>query len=126
MDRLLAPIDGADHHEVGGLSIDIVRVGSGRLKRTVYPPGWRWSTHMRPVSGTDHCMHTHIGFLARGRLQGVYDDGCEYDLEAPAFAVVEAGHDTWVVGDEPAVFIQFDSEEGTARRFGVPERHAHD
>jgi hypothetical protein len=30
-----------------------------------------------------------------------------------------------VVGDEEAVLIQFDSEEGTARRFGLPAEHAH-
>jgi hypothetical protein len=30
-----------------------------------------------------------------------------------------------VVGDEPAVFVQFDFEEGTARRFGIPESHGH-
>lgn len=121
----LAPIEGADHHEVGGLAIDIVRVGNGRMKRVVYPPGWRWSTHMQPVSRTEYCEHTHIGFLASGHLQGVYHDGCEYEVKAPRFAVVEAGHDGWVVGDEPAVWIQWDSEEGTARRFGLPERHRH-
>jgi hypothetical protein len=122
---LLEPIEGAVHHDVGGLSVDVVRVGNGRMKRVVYPPGWRWSTHMRPVSGTDYCMHTHVGFLASGQLHGVYDDGCEYDVTAPSFAVVEAGHDGWVVGGEPAVWIQWDSEEGTARRFGLPDRHAH-
>jgi hypothetical protein len=125
-DTLLAPMEGADHHEVGGLIIDIAKAGNCRIKRTVYPPGWRWSTHMRPVSGTEYCMHTHVGFLARGHIAGVYDDGCEYEEKAPTFAVVAAGHDAWVVGDEPAVFIQFDSEEGTARRFGLPERHVHD
>ena len=30
-----------------------------------------------------------------------------------------------IVGDEPAVWIQWDSEEGTARRFGLPEKHEH-
>jgi hypothetical protein len=29
------------------------------------------------------------------------------------------------VGDEEAVLVQFDSEEGTARRFGLPDEHAH-
>jgi hypothetical protein len=125
MDDLFAPIEAAEHHEVGGLSVDVVRVGNGRLKRVVYPPGWRWATHMQPVTGTERCMHTHVGFLASGRLAGVYEDGCEYEVIAPAFAVVEAGHDGWVVGDEPAVWIQWDSEEGTARRFGLPERHGH-
>ena len=124
-DPLLGPIEDAEHHEVGGLSVDVARAGNGRLKRIVYPPGYRWSTHMKPVTKTDYCMHTHVGFLARGHIQGVYADGCEYEVVAPAFAVIEAGHDAWVVGDEPAVFIQFDSQEGTARRFGLPAEHSH-
>jgi hypothetical protein len=124
-DALLAPIEGADHHEVGGLSVDVAKIDSGRLKRVVYPPGWRWSTHMKPVVKTEYCQHTHIGFLARGCLHGIYEDGCEFEMRAPRFAVIEAGHDGWVVGDEPAVWIQWDSEEGTARRFGVPDRHRH-
>ncbi len=122
----LDPIPGCDHHTVGGLEVDVCRMGAGRMKRLVYPPGYRWSTHMKPVAGTEFCMHTHVGFLVHGHLKGVYDDGCEYELVAPAFAHIEAGHDAWVVGDEPAVFIQVDFEEGTARRFGLPERHTHD
>lgn len=125
-DPLLAPIEGAERHEVGGLVVDLVRAGNCRVKRVIYPPGWRWSTHMQPVTGTEHCMHTHVGFLVRGHIVGVYEDGCEYEHKAPAFVVVEAGHDAWVVGDEPAVLVQVDSEEGTARRFGLPERHGHD
>jgi len=125
MTSVTDPMRGAKSLEVGGLQIDTVRVGNGRMKRTIYPPGWRWSTHMQPVAGTEYCMHTHLGFLAQGHIGGVYDDGCEYEVIAPQFAVVEAGHDTWVVGDEVAVFISWDSEEGTARRFGLPERHAH-
>lgn len=125
MDPLLAPIEDAEHHEIGGLEVDVVRAGNSRLKRIVYPPGFRWSTHLKSVVRTESCMHTHIGFLARGHMQGEYDDGCTFDLVAPQFAVVEAGHDAWVVGDEPAVFIQVDSEEGTARRFGLPPEHSH-
>jgi hypothetical protein len=121
----LAPMPGCEHHQVGGLEVDISRVGNGRMKRLVYPPGYRWSTHMKPVVKTDYCMHTHVGFLAHGRLHGVYADGCEFTLEAPTFTAIEAGHDAWVEGDEPAVFIQFDFEEGTARRFGLPEQHVH-
>lgn len=39
--------------------------------------------------------------------------------------VIEPGHDAWVVGDEPAVLIQFDYEKDTAARFGLPEEHQH-
>jgi hypothetical protein len=121
----LGPIAGADHHSVGGLEVDVSRIANGRMKRLVYPPGYRWSTHMKPVVKTELCMHTHVGYLAAGHLQGSYADGCTFELKAPAFAAIEAGHDAWVVGDDPAVFIQFDFEEGTARRFGLPLQHEH-
>ena len=52
MDPLLAPIEGAHHHEVGGVTVDVVRAGNGRIKRLVYPPGFRWSTHLKPGVGT--------------------------------------------------------------------------
>ena len=49
-----------------------------------------------------------MGFLARGRMQGEYADGCTFDFAAPSPLVVEPGHDAWVVGDEAAVFIGVD------------------
>jgi len=124
-DALVAPIDGADHREVGGAQVDIVPVGNGRVKRTVYPAGFRWSTHMKPSVETERCMHAHIGFLARGHIAGEYADGCTFDYAAPQVVAIDPGHDAWVVGDEDAVLIQFDSEEGTSRRFGLPEQHTH-
>jgi hypothetical protein len=125
VDPLLDPIEGAEHRDVGGAKVDTVRAGNGRIKRAVYPPGFRWSTHMKPIVGTEQCMHAHIGFLARGHIQGEYGDGCAFEYVAPQVVVLEPGHDAWVVGDEPAVLIQFDSEEGTARRFGLPDEHQH-
>jgi hypothetical protein len=124
-DPLLEPIDGADHHEVGPVRVDVVRVGSGRVKRLVYPPGHRWSTHLKPIVGGDSCQHAHVGFLARGRIEGEYEDGCTFAFAAPAAVEIEPGHDAWVVGDEIAVLIQFDFETETTSRFGLPERHAH-
>ena len=125
IDPLLAAIPNADHKDVGGVQIDIVRAGNMRVGRVVYPPGFRWSTHMKAVVGTPQCGHAHIGFLARGHIQGAYADGCSFDFTAPAVVVLEAGHDAWVVGKEPAVLIQFDAEAETARRFGLPDEHRH-
>jgi hypothetical protein len=124
-DPLLTPISGADRHEVAGVTIDIARAGNGRIKRIVYPPGFRWSIHMKPTVGTDLCMHAHVGLLARGRVHGAYADGCVFEYAAPGVVVVEPGHDAWVVGNEPAVLIQFDAEGETARRFGLPNEHRH-
>lgn len=124
-DVLLSPIAGAEHREVGGVKIDIVRAGNGRVKRVVYPQGFRWSTHMKPAVGTELCMHAHVGFLVRGRVHGRYGDGCTFEHVAPRVVVLEPGHDAWVVGPGPAVLIQFDAEGETVRRFGLPEAHRH-
>jgi hypothetical protein len=124
-DPLLAPVKGAESREVAGVRLDIVRTGDGRVKRLVYPAGFRWSTHMKPIVGTDSCMHAHVGFIARGRVQIQYADGCTLDFTAPQAVAIEPGHDGWVVGDEPAVLIEFDFEGDTVRRLGMPDAHRH-
>jgi hypothetical protein len=124
-DPLLGPIAGASHHEVGGVAVDAVRAGEARVKRVVYPPGYRWSTHLKAAIGTELCRHAHVGFLALGRMQGEYADGCRFDVEAPAVVAIEPGHDAWVVGDEAAVLIEVDFEGDTAARFGLAAEHSH-
>src|SRR3954454_17961052 len=117
-DTLLAPIKEAASREVGGLQLDIVKTGAARVKRIIYPAGFRWSTHMKPIVGTDLCMHAHVGFLARGRMKVQYADGCTLEYTAPQMIAVEPGHDGWVLGDEGAVLIEFDFEGQTAERLG--------
>jgi hypothetical protein len=124
-DSLLGPIEGAETRELNGVVVDTVPAASARIQRVVYPVGYRWSTHVKPVVGTDLCEHAHVGFLARGRMEGTYADGCTFEFVAPAPLVVEPGHDAWVVGEEPAVFIGVDFEGETAGRFGLPSRHGH-
>ncbi len=62
MDPLIAPIDGADHREVGGATVDVVPVGSGRVKRVVYPAGFRWSKNMKPEVGTTYACTPTLAF----------------------------------------------------------------
>jgi len=125
-DPLVAPVSGADHREVAGVTLDIVNAGAGRVKRVVYPPGFRWSTDMKHVSGTRLCMHAHVGWIVRGQVQIQYGDGCVVSFAAPAAVVIEPGHDGWVVGTEPAVLIEFDFEGDTASRFGMAGEHRHE
>ena len=91
---------GARRSEVGGLVVDEVEAGRGRVKRVIYPPGWRWKTDMAPVTGGDLCMHAHVGFLVQGRMVVEYQDGCRETYQAPAAVVVAPGHDGWVEGEE--------------------------
>jgi hypothetical protein len=124
-DPLLTPLRGGEHCEVGGAQIDTVRAGAGRVKRVIYPPGFRWSSHMKPVVGTDLCMHAHVGFLARGQVHIQYADGCTSKFTAPQVVAIEPGHEGWVVGEEPAVLIEFDFERETVSRLGMPDSHRH-
>jgi hypothetical protein len=124
-DALLAPVKGADSRELCGVQLDIVRVGDARVKRSIYPAGFRWSTNMKAIVGTDSCMHAHVGFLARGQIHIQYSDGCTLEFTAPQVVSIDPGHDAWVMGDEPAVLIEFDFERETSDRLGVPKSHEH-
>ena len=122
---LLARMDGAERRIVGGVALDVARAGNARVKRLIYQPGFRWSTHMKPHVGTELCMHAHVGFLASGEIHIQYADGCTLEFAAPQVVAIEPGHDGWVVGDEPAVMIEVDFEGDTAKRFGMSEPHSH-
>jgi hypothetical protein len=124
-DALLKPIDGAEHQRFAGMEIDVMTAGETRIKRLVYGVGGRWSEHVKPHVGTDYCMHAHVGFIAQGRLAGEYPDGCTFDFTAPQAVCIEPVHDSWVVGDEPVVLIQFDYEADTIERLGMPSEHHH-
>jgi hypothetical protein len=124
-DPLLADVRGAERREIGNVRLEVGRAGSARVKRMVYPPGFRWSVDMKPIVGTDLCMHAHVGFLARGQIHIEYADGCIVEHEAPQIVAIEPGHDGWVVGDQPVVLIEFDFEGDTVRRLGMPDVHRH-
>jgi len=124
-DPLVGPVKGADSREIGGAQIDVVRTGGCRVKRVIYRPGFRWSTHMKAMVGTEFCMHAHVGFLVRGQIHIQYADGCTLEFVAPQAVAIEPGHDGWVVGDEAAVLIEFDFEGDTVSRLGMQEAHRH-
>src|ERR1041385_9209638 len=99
-DPLTAPIAGADHREVAGVQLDVARAGDCRVKRVIYPLGFRWSRDMKHLVGTELCQHAHVGFLARGEIHIQYADGCTRNFVAPQVVSIEPGHDGWVAGTE--------------------------
>jgi hypothetical protein len=124
-DALLATVKGATHRYVGHVRLDVGRAGAARVKRMIYPAGFRWSKDMKPVVGTDLCMHAHVGFLAQGEIHIEYADGCIVEHKAPQIVAIEPGHDGWVVGKKPVVMIEFDFEGETVSRLGMPDTHRH-
>ena len=124
-DLLLAAIEGAERRQLGHVQLEVGRAGGARVKRMIYPAGFRWSVDMKPIVGTDLCMHAHVGFLARGAIHVEYADGCNVEYDAPQVVAIEPGHDGWVVGKKPAVLIEFDFENDTVHRLGMPDAHRH-
>jgi hypothetical protein len=124
-DPLLSVVEGATLRKVGGAQIEVGRAGAARVKRIIYPAGFRWSVHMKPIVGTDLCMHAHVGFLAMGEIHIEYADGCVVEHRAPQVVAIDPGHDGWVIGKEPAVLIEIDFENDTTSRLGMPTSHRH-
>ncbi|MGO9977431.1 MAG: cupin domain-containing protein [Solirubrobacteraceae bacterium] len=91
----------------GGGRIDFLSLGSVTAGRATYQPGWRWSEHMKPTAGTDLCAMTHVGYVVSGRQMVRMADGTELEMSAGDAFVVGPGHDTWVIGDEPCVTVDF-------------------
>ncbi|BDG05070.1 cupin domain-containing protein [Anaeromyxobacter oryzae] len=118
-------VKGATRRDAGAVQLEIGRAGAARVKRAIYPPGFRWSVDMKPVVRSDLCMHAHVGFLASGALRIEYPDGCTVEYEAPQIVAIDPGHDGAVLGDAPAVLIEFDFEGDTVNRLGMPGSHRH-
>jgi hypothetical protein len=122
---LFAPLKGAELRTIGHVQLEVGRAGAARVKRMIYPPGFHWAVDMKPVTGTDLCMHAHVGFLAHGEIHIEYADGCIVEFRAPQVVAIEPGHDGWVVGQEPVVLIEFDFERDTVEKLGMPDAHRH-
>jgi quercetin dioxygenase-like cupin family protein len=56
-----------------------------------------------------------MGYVVSGRLCFAQDDGDETVLSSGDVFAVPPGHDTWVVGDEPAVIIDFTGDDHLAK-----------
>jgi Cupin domain len=62
---------------------------------------------VKPQVGTDSCRVSHTGYIVSGRFAVRLDDGRQYELGPGDAYVIPAGHDAWVVGDEPCVGVDF-------------------
>jgi hypothetical protein len=90
-------------------TIEIVRIGGVSASRMRLEPGWRWSECIKPIVGGERCQVRHLGLLQSGTMHVVHDDGTEQEIGPGQAYVIDAGHDAWVVGDEPVVGFEFES-----------------
>ena len=87
-------------------AFQIVNLGGLSFNRETLQPGWRWSQDVKPIAKTPSCQKFHVKIFLSGR-QGIrLEDGTEMEFGAGDVAIIPAGHDAWVVGDEPNVLIE--------------------
>jgi class 3 adenylate cyclase len=95
-----------------------IRVGTLTVGREVFQPGWRWSTHVKPIVRTERCEFHHVAFVLAGRLAFETRDGELREVGAGDVYDVAPGHDAWVVGTEPLIEVSF---QGVADWGKAPE-----
>ena len=85
--------------------LDVVEVNGQLVGRGTFEPGWKWSECVKPLAGTDSCQVEHFGYVVSGRMAVQFDDGSSVEVGPGDCAHMPAGHDAWILGDEPCVFI---------------------
>jgi quercetin dioxygenase-like cupin family protein len=95
--------------------LELVQLGGSAVGRGTFEPGWRWSEHVKPLSGTDTCQVEHIGYVQQGQMKVVMDDGTELTVGPGDVFHMPPGHDAWIVGDEPCVLLDFGGLSGYAK-----------
>lgn len=102
-------IDVPDETRVVGTQarMEIVHLGQITAVRATFQPGFRWTEHARPVAGTDLCQVRHTGYVVSGRAGIRMEDGTEREVAAGDVFDVPPGHDSWVIGVEPYVAVDF-------------------
>ena len=100
--------------------LEIINIGGRTIGRATVQPGWRWSKSVKPLVNTKSCEAPHFQYHVSGTLRVKMDDGTERDFKPGDVSLLSAGHDAWVIGDEPVVIVDFqgmaDYAKGSAKK----------
>jgi len=99
--------------------LELIRIGGAMIGRAVFEPGWRWATSVQPIARTASCEAPHFQYHVSGVLMVKMDDGTELECMPGDVSSLPSGHDAWVVGDEPAVVIDFQGMVDYAKGTGA-------
>jgi hypothetical protein len=96
--------------------VELLNFAGGPVGRLVLEPGWRWSVDVKPIAGTDWCEAPHFQYVVSGTLHIKMKDGREFDLGPGSVSYLPAGHDAWVVGNDPVVGVDWHGATNYAKR----------
>jgi hypothetical protein len=86
---------------------EILEIAGAQVGRMTFEPGWRWSTDVKPIAGTDSCEAPHFQYHVSGQLAIRMDDGTEFVAGPGDITSLPSGHDAWVIGDAPVVVVDW-------------------
>ncbi len=89
---------------------DVVNLGGPTAARLTLEPGWSWAGCIKPVVGGDSCQLRHLGVAQSGTMRIIHEDGTEVEIGPGETYVIEPGHQAEVVGNEPFVGYEFQSQ----------------
>jgi hypothetical protein len=95
---------------------DVVNLAGRPVAQGTFEPGWRWSTNVKPIVGTESCEISHLGYVLQGRMRIYMNDGSEQEFTAGEVVAIAPGHDAEVVGNETCLFIDFGEIAEYAKR----------
>lgn len=87
--------------------VEVIKIGNATIGRATFQPGWKWSESVQPLVKTKTCEAPHFQYHVSGELMVKMDDGTLYHCKAGDVSLLPMGHDAWVVGNEPAVVVDF-------------------
>jgi class 3 adenylate cyclase len=102
--------------------LDLVTASSLAIGREVLEPGWRWSVHIKPNVGTERCEFHHVSIILEGRVGYESRDGELAEAGPGDVTDIAPGHDSWVIGDAPAVLIDVQGVLGWAKAPDASDR----
>jgi hypothetical protein len=84
--------------------MELAKFDNVTIGRVLLQPGWSREKSIKPIVKTDTCQSPpHTQYIISGRIKVVLDDGTEEELGPGDAAMIQSGHKTWVVGDEPLI-----------------------
>jgi len=87
--------------------LELITIGGASIGLLTLQPGWKWSQHVKPLVKTSWCEAPHFQYQLSGRLHIAMADGTEFELVGGQVSYLPAGHDAWVVGEEPVVIVDW-------------------
>lgn len=87
--------------------LELVKINGAVIGRATFQPGWKWSTSVQPIAKTKSCEAPHFQYHVSGTMMVKMDDGTILECKPGDISFLPLGHDAWVVGNEPAVVVDF-------------------